>query len=286
MNPLNYLSLRLSVRSLVVFGATALMIQSSQATLLFSEGFDYTAPGNLGGNVNPSSGYTWGPGNNAMQVTSGDLSYAGLPDLGGNQLQLTWGPPSSAGSITNGYANVTSGTLYYSFLLDMTTLPSASSYLTSMNPGTSTPNGSTDALAFYFGTVTGGGGVRFGLRGGGASTAFTPSTSLYSANNIYFVVLGYDFNGGVALNNLSLYVNPTPGDSMPSPTLTLTPNTVAAGIDNIGFKIQSSPSGVFLVDDLRVGTTWADVTPAPEPSTFALAGLGMLGFALARRMRR
>lgn len=56
-------------------------------------------------------------------------------------------------------------------------------------------------------------------------------------------------------------------------------------IDDVGFKAQAT-TGDFLVDNLLIGTTWADVTPVPEPSTLALAGLGMLGLAFARRMRR
>jgi hypothetical protein len=276
-----------TILSLLSLGTGCLLIQSASASLLFTEAFNYTTPGNLGGNVNPGSGYTWGPGNTYMQVGSGNLTYPGLVDLGGNDLSVTWGQGSgTAGSITNGFANVTSGTLFYSFLLDMTTLPTANSYLTSINPGTSTPSGSSDAMSLYFGTITGGGGVRFGLRGGGASTVYTSSTSPYLANTTYFIVMEYDLDA--TANNMTMYINPTPGGAQPGADLTLSPSTgfKATSLDNVGFKVQSGPAGAFLIDTLRVGTTWGDVTPTPEPSTIALAGLGALSLVLARRMRQ
>ncbi|MGB7746138.1 MAG: PEP-CTERM sorting domain-containing protein [Verrucomicrobiia bacterium] len=269
--------------SLVAVGVGCLLFQSAYATLLFSDGFNYTAGSNLGGNVNPGSGDTWGTGGATnIQVGTGNLTYSGLNDLGGNDLQMVWG---TASSDTNGFANITSGTIYYSFLLDVTTAPSGNLYLTSLNPGTSAPNGSSDAITLYLATVTGGGAYRLGIRGGGASAVYTPSGSPYSLGTTYIVVLGYNFNGGVANNNLSLWVDPTLGGSAPTATLTLTPTTVATGIDDVGFKSQAG-TGTMYVDNLLVGTTWSDVTPTPEPATFALAGLGVLGLLVARRMRR
>jgi hypothetical protein len=269
---------------LVGVGVSCLLIQSAQATLLFSDGFGYNTPGNLGGNINPGTGNAWSAGNSALTIANGNLTYPGLQNLGGNELSVAWG--GSAGSIVNTYASVTSGTIYYSFLLDVTAAPGGNSYLTSLNPGTSAPNGSSDAITMYLGTVTGGGAYRLGIRGGAASTVFTPSASAYSLGTTYLVVLGYNFNGGVANNNLSLWVNPTPGGSLPTADLTLTPTTVATSIADVGFKVQTTAGGI-LVDNLMIGTTWEDVTPAvPEPATFGIAGLGMLGLILARRMRR
>ena len=89
----------------------------------------------------------------------------------------------------------------------------------------------------------------------------------------------------------SLWIDPdssTFGGSAPTAIATLSSLT-ATSIDDVGFKAQSAAGGPYYVDNLLVGTTWADVTsavPTPEPTTGALAGLGMLGLFLARRMRK
>jgi hypothetical protein len=45
--------------------------------------------------------------------------------------------------------------------------------------------------------------------------------------------------------------------------------------------------GSIEVDEIRIGTTFFSVAPVPEPSTFALAGLGLLAFgAFARRRKK
>jgi hypothetical protein len=44
-----------------------------------------------------------------------------------------------------------------------------------------------------------------------------------------------------------------------------------------------------LIDELRIGTTWADVTPftpVPEPSTASLAISGLLVLLTCHRLRR
>lgn len=42
-------------------------------------------------------------------------------------------------------------------------------------------------------------------------------------------------------------------------------------------------TGAFSTDELRVGQTFADVTPVPEPSLVALAELGMMEAFRRRR---
>lgn len=260
------------IQLLAVVGASCLLVQSASATLLFSEPFDQT-PGALGGAVNTGNSTAWSSGNSGLNIVSGNLTYAGLADQGGNELSITNG---SAGSSINTFANQTSGQIYYSFLFDPSVVDGANSYFTALNPGTSAPNGGTDAITAYYYS-----NGKIGLRTAGASTV--TSASALTLNTTDLVVLEYDFTAQTAY----LYLNPTPGGSQPAATLTLASVTAVSAIDNVGVKAQSG-TGQYLVDNLLIGTTWGDVTASavPEPTTVALVGAGLgLMLAMARRRR-
>ena len=266
--------MKLSHTTVLGVGALCFPFQSAHASPLFSEAFNYTAGSALApSHVNPGNGLAWSGGNAGLTIGSGNLTYPGLTDQGGNELSIA---NATAGTSINEFANVTSGQIYYSFLLDVTTVDGANGYVTSLNPGSTTPNGGSDALAIYLYTTG-----TLGIRTAGASTVHT--SSALSLNTTYFVVVDYDF----AATAVNLWLNPVPGASQPAATLTLAGNASVTAIDNVGFKTQAT-TGDYLIDNLRLGTSWTDVTPSavPEPSTFALAGMGMFGVVLARRMRR
>jgi hypothetical protein len=261
------------IRLLLVASASCLLLQNANATLLFSEAFSQT-PGALGGAVNPGNSTAWSGGNAGLNIVSGNLTYPGLADQGGNELDVS---NQTAGTSVNTFANTTTGQVYYSYLLDVTTADGANDYVTALNPGSGGPNGSSDAIDQYI-YASG----KIGLRTAGATTV-TLSSPLLSLNTTNFVVLEYDFSAQTAY----LYLNPTPGGSQPAATLTLASVTAVSAIDNVGFKAQST-TGNFLVDNLLVGTTWGDVTPTvvPEPTTVMLVGAGLsLMLGLVRRRR-
>ena len=260
--------------SLIAMGVGCMLFQSAQATLLFSEAFNYNT-GVLGGNVNPGNSTAWSAGNANITVVSGNLTYPSLTDQGGNELQIANG---AAGTIYNTFANQTSGQIYYSFLFDPTVVNSANNYFTAMNPGTSTPNGSSDAIdAYYYSSG------KIELRANAASATAGTGTAL-TIGTTYLIVEEIDLTAKTA----SLWIDPSSSTfgTLTPPTATATISGITAtAIDNVGFKAQSG-TGSFLIDNVYIGTTWADVTPTPEPATFALTGLSMLGLVLARRIRR
>jgi hypothetical protein len=269
-NLLSYSTIRLAL----VAGASCLLLQNANATLLFSEPFNQS-PGALGGAVNNDS-VAWVGGNSGLNIVSGNLTYPGLADQGGNELQIA---NATAGTSINTFANQTSGQIYYSFLFDPTVVDGANDYFTAMNPGSTVPGGSGDAIDAYS-YPTGKIEVRAAAQSAsaGTGTALTLGTT-------YLIVEEIDLTAKTA----SLWINPdssTFGGTAPTATASLSGITATA-VDDVGFKAQAT-TGNYLVDNLLIGTTWADVTPAvvPEPSTFALAGAGFgIMFMMIRRRR-
>jgi hypothetical protein len=266
--------------------ASALLACGSvHATLLFEDGFNYPVGALNTTSVSPPnlSGNAWSSGSSRITVVSGNLTYSGLSDPGGNSIQDIWN--GSAGSVVNTYTAQTSGNIYYSFLLNCSAAPSISTFLTALNPAANPPNGSSDALQVD--VAPNGVGFQVGLRTPGKSITLAPT--VLSLNTTYLVVAEYSFAGAGTAN---LFLNPTAGGSQPvTPDVTLAGNSTVTSIADLGFKAQASgtATGTFQIDSTRVGTAWEDVTPSavPEPSTYAIAGLAALGLAWNfRRLRR
>jgi hypothetical protein len=83
---------------------------------------------------------------------------------------------------------------------------------------------------------------------------------------------------GTATDTFTLYVNPTPGG--PEPLTGVVKNSATG--DGLGFTLYST--GEFSVDELRLGETFADVTPVvPEPGGAVLLLAAAVGLVARRR---
>jgi hypothetical protein len=89
----------------------------------------------------------------------------------------------------------------------------------------------------------------------------------------FFSVLRIDFTEGV--DPVYMYLNPQPGAPEPA-----TPSVSLINL-NVDFlsTIGLAGPGASGYDSLRIGTTYADVTPIPEPATWRLAALCVLAIA-------
>lgn len=304
---------------LALIALSSVLAINARATLLLYDAFNYTAgqllaPTNgTAGQFNADFNVNWYYAGAATANTdppgigSGSLSYADvaapgyaglLPPVGNSVLFNT--TQLGAARIQVVSSSPTSGTYYYSGLLKVTALGGLNNvnglFFASFNsaagagglPSTgsalmrlrSDPN---DGTKFNVGvaktTSTAAGVVQF------SSTGYDVGTTL-------FVVAAYEFVTGGTQNDVAyMWINPdvsTFGTATPpSPTLTSAPS----GINDLNLlsvalrNVNTVGNPTILFDELRVGTSWADVTPIPEPTTAALLVFAA-GLLLARERRR
>jgi hypothetical protein len=231
-------------------------------------------------------------------IVSGDLSYPGLASSGGGRsVQFGGSGASALMNLTAGSTGFTPanapGIYYYSVALQLTdlgTLSSGSSFfagftkVVSHNSGTATP---TSVGARLYVQSDGGTGYQLGIALGSGDNNVTGPLAYDSASrsvgDTLFLVGSYTINTGTGNDEAALWINPDVStfgaDSAPTANVSVSNGNTVLDMQRLAsFTIfQNSvnqPTG--LIDDLRIGLTWADVTPAvPEPSTSALGVVGL-----------
>jgi len=192
-------------------------------------------------------------------------------------------------------SGVTSGSVYYSVafkITDLTNTPTSGSFIVGLNNSSGTSGSQpTTILARLVVKQIDSSHYQIGMdRSSGTASNFVFDGINRNLNDVQYVVAAWDIVTGSNNDVARMWVNPSSSDfgagADPTPTMTITnPGTQAdANIASVLFK-QSATSSVIVpagvvADELRVGTTWADVTPPiPEPALFgalALVGLTML----------
>jgi hypothetical protein len=266
----------------VVVANTAGSITSSAATLTvlyplpYYEPFAYTAGANLGGQIN-DDWLTWSDIGTAtagpyITIQTGNLSVSGLAPSTGNRIQFGGLGKSARFSFATGTA-ITSGTMHYSFALNVTNLTgltTSGTFIAGFNNSIGTQTGQPTAVGTRVYLRSSGSGYQIGLsKNSSTSTEWVWNTTVRSVNQTVFLVGSYTFTtvGNSTDDVAKLWINPsstTFGGTAPAATLTAT-----AGNDLTSDQIYSfvflqrsanEPAGM-LADELRLGRTWADVTP-------------------------
>jgi hypothetical protein len=252
--------------------ATLTVITNWPGTIVLYEPFAYT---NIGGPVSSNTPANWtygGSGANDLSVVSGSLSLPGLANSIGN----------SATNGGNGLGvrrlfapSVNSGVVYFSALFRMN------------NSGSGVWNGAptliaaltaSDNSSFRLGVIVkanSSSGYVIGVQKAGATITF--DTTEYRNGETVFLVGKYDFT--VSPNEASLWINPPPSSfglfSEPSSGFVSASAGVDGGfiIDRFNFRQNTAASvpAAMQWDELRVGGSWAVVTPPQNPVLTAVS---------------
>jgi hypothetical protein len=221
--------------------------------LPYYDSFNYTVGSSLGAlqtwtNVNTGDNIT---------ITTGSLAYTGLTTAG-NSVSFAADGIDCFSPITS----TTSGTVYYSFLMNIGSMTG----VTEVNGGYFAGIGesSTNLGATLWTKRVDDTNFNLGIEVRTATAANTTySTTSYQTGQTYFVVVGYTFNTATGDDLVSLWVNPTVNAAMP--TATLTDSHTGTDLLNASsfFLRQDSATKTpaVQVDELRIGTVWADVVP-------------------------
>lgn len=256
---------------LVVTALAGLLTPQAKAALIAYEGFDYTPGGTSLNTLNGGTGWTsawdnggWRTPNTGFSENEATLSFSNLV-VGGTAAR---GSNDNSQSFRQFGTQAATGTYWISMLMTNDIGENASSSF-----GLSLFNGGSEQN--FIGKA---GVANWGVAGqGGATSGLAAST-----NTTAFLVSRYDMGAGVAHH----WVNSTPGAVDP---------TNASAFNGVGgtaftaFAFDRIRLGRFntatggTIDEFRLGTSYTDVAPIPEPSTYALLALGLGALVFLRR---
>jgi hypothetical protein len=240
---------------------TLLLLSSlsyAQVSLPHYDGFDYTA----GEALQTQTGWVAVNTGDNIDIVSGNLSFTNLMTSTGNKISF-----AGAGiDASKAMVSQNSGTIYYSLLINPITMAGVTDvnggYLAGFQQNTTTFG------ATLWTKRVDDDNLNFGIEVRTATGASTTWTGNYPANTTYFLVVSYTFVDGTNNDEVKLWVNPTPGASEPASTIT--DNHTGTDLPSIvGFFIRqdsATETPSVEIDELRIGTTWADVTPEAAAS--------------------
>jgi hypothetical protein len=271
------------------------LISQASASLLVYEGFDYTVGSSLinqnGGlgfvNSWQTNGSPSAAGSYSASILSGSLAYQ---DTKGNSLVTTGGKADITGLYGTAQPNRdfalqgADGTTLWMAYVGIRLGPTTNNTGTPFNPyprGVNVAFFSNATEQVSIGNYSGAASNLWSLIPHNTSSSNQPTSFSYS--NLALVVMRIDYKAGN--DDAYLFVNPTLGIEP------LIANADAKALGMFDYQINrvrpfagandagnSRPYGELYIDELRLGTTYRDVTPfvaVPEPSVVALSLVGL-----------
>jgi hypothetical protein len=274
------------------FATLLSMNNSATADPLVYEGFDYSSPSLEGQSGGTGWGLNWSTNIYASPIGASSLSYGSLNTSGKS---VTFGPASATTVYTRQLASTlgssaSGGTLWVSMLYlntaSSTTAEARIGFYSGMIADSSNPSSTATSSAGTTQVVDLGraasGVDQISLYNG--STIVSSGVATPRGSSADFLLLKFTLDGGVGTDTLNLWVNPdiSLGEGLLGSAQA---SWTTANLDLInGLRFQTSTTGGFRIDEIRVGTTFGDVT-VPEPSTAALATLTGMALLVLRKKR-
>jgi hypothetical protein len=253
------------------------------ATQILHDSFDYDATGNPILGTGMGSWASFGNGVSEPRVTSGSLAFPGLP-FSGNSVVLnnTAGGGTDASRVPVG--TITTGTTYFSFI---TSLPSSSNaatggaFFAGFDDHTTGATFTTAAGVFVRQDAGDTTKLDLGIStNGSANKVFS---SAFSHDVPLFVVGSFTFGGNAKLDIYDGSSSVPLAEPAVHTVSSSGTDTTTAQLQSFYLRGNSGEPPSILIDELHVGTTWADVVP--EPNLLGVVGV-MAMASFARRARR
>jgi pectate disaccharide-lyase len=229
-------------------------VQSAVQSLPFTDHFTYT-----NGNLFTVAAGVWDAGGNTgpeLLVTNSAALTAppGFSNAWGNGVK--WQPSGTARRAIVQFSSVSTGTLYASFLINVLTPPSSGSKLVAyFDSSTSQPSSP------QLGVFVSNGSIGVGKK------ASAPGVSASVSSGTHLVVVRYTFQDGN--DQADLWVDPTNttygAATAPSSLGSTTGGSDQSSIPYFGICTASGSGPMLYIDEVRISTNWADVTPGTPP---------------------
>jgi hypothetical protein len=257
---------------------------SGWSQLLKYEPFNYTPHATNGLYVQSSTAWERINSGDSVLVDAGSLNYAGLPTSVGNKVKFD----GAGADYYTVFSSQTSGTVFTSFIMNVSSLglvTTGGTYFTGLLQDAS-PSAFGATVWVRLSTTAGKYNLGISTRSSSSIISWLPTE--LDPGTSYFVVTSYDIVTG-SLNDFSrIWLNPVPGSAEPTASATAASPTGSELTSVARVFIRQDATTPFVeMDEIRIGTTYASVTPSgsiADPTTTSIsptsATAGGAGFTL------
>lgn len=218
-------------------------------------------------------------GANSPLVDATNLSYPSYLMSAGGSARTNG---TTGEDIAKGFDEQTSGEVYCSWLMNITSLPNTTQDYAFFFGDAAVPTGGTNFRGRLYVQRNAENQIRFGISRGSTNTTviqwtgglFTGGTYDYAMNTTYMFVMKYKVVAGATNDEVYLFINPTSTVTEPAHTLFVGSADTSSDLANIGSVAirQSNNTPAAFYDGIRVTNNWAHLWLAPPVPVINVTG--------------